>query len=233
MFFKKWGVAVVAVAFLVVAAIAVLVYGNRTEHYHELSLTGERKNIPLLSQKAKASGNYWAEYRMFKLARIHWEQGIERKIWEISRSGSIMAYYQENTKLCHKHGVHASWHNFDSFGNSIWQECYGKDGQLILDSNGVAIYETEYDRHGNMTQQKCYGEDGQLTLDSDGVAVWKFEHDSYGNLLRLECYGVDGQLVLSNSDFAIREWEFDSAGNMIQSRLYDTNGRLLQQFEGW
>ena len=41
MFFKKWGVAVVAVAFLVVAAIAVLVYGNRTEHYHELSLTGE------------------------------------------------------------------------------------------------------------------------------------------------------------------------------------------------
>ena len=50
MFFKKWGVAVVAVAFLVVAAIAVLVYGNRTEHYHELSLTGERKNIPLLSQ---------------------------------------------------------------------------------------------------------------------------------------------------------------------------------------
>ena len=121
---------IVAVVLLVVAGIAVLMYGNRTEYYNDLTWGGGRKNIPVLVQKVKSVGTYEAEYKLFKLSRIHWQHGSEKKNWEIGSEGNLIGYNEENTELCRKEGVHAMKWEYDSAGNITRGTTYGADGRL-------------------------------------------------------------------------------------------------------
>ena len=124
-------------------------------------------------------------------------------------------------------GVHSVKQYYDSSDNLVRQENYGADGQLTLDSDGVAVYEYEYDSAGNMTRVATYGADGRLVADSDGVAVYEFEYDSAGNETRGTTYGADGRLTLNSNGWAIAELEYDSAGNVVEARAYDANGRRV------
>ena len=92
-------------------------------------------------------------------------------------------------------GVHSVKWYYDGEGNLTREECYGADGQLTLDSYGVAIYEMEYDGAGNQTRQECYGVDGRLVADSDGVAIYEYEYDSAGNEVAFRAYDAQGRRV--------------------------------------
>ena len=217
---------IVAVVLLVVAGIVVLMYGNRTEYYNDLTWGGGRKNIPVLVQKVKSVGTYEAEYKLFKLSRIHWQQGSEKLNWEIGSEGNLIGYNEENTELCRKWGVHAIKRKYDSAGNATRIAFYGADGRLKEDINGFAIYEYEYDSAGNMTREAGYGADGRLKENSDGFAIFEWKHDSAGNRTRVATYGADGHLKEDSDGFAIYEYEHDSAGNRTRVATYGADGRL-------
>lgn len=221
---------IVAVVLLVVAGIVVLMYGNRTEYYNELTWGGGRKNIPVLVQKVKSVGTYEAEYKLFKLSRIHWQQGSEKLNWEIGSEGNLIGYNEENTELCRKWGVHAIKRKYDSAGNATRIACYGADGRLKEDSDGFAIYESEYDSAGNRTRVAIYGADGRLKEDSYGFAIFEYEHDSAGNRTREAGYGADGRLKGDDLGVAIYEREYDSAGNVVVTRCYDADYKILYIF---
>ena len=217
---------IVAVVLLVVAGIVVLMYGNRTEYYNELTWGGGRKNIPVLAQKVKSVGTYEAEYKLFKLSRIHWQQGSEKKNWEIGSEGNFIGYNEENTELCRKEGVHAMKWEIDSAGNVTRKAGYGADGRLKEDSAGLAIYESEYDSAGNITRGTTYGADGRLKEGINGFAIYEEEYDSAGNITRKAGYGADGRLKEDSAGLAIYELEYDSAGNVIRVATYGGDGHL-------
>ncbi|MBQ8384185.1 MAG: zinc-ribbon domain-containing protein [Spirochaetaceae bacterium] len=89
-------------------------------------------------------------------------------------------------------GVHSMKWYYDSAGNIPRVEHYGADGRLTLNSNGVAIYESEYDRAGNMTRLENYGVDGRLTLNSYGWAILEIE---YTSVVKTRTYDVQGRRV--------------------------------------
>ena len=92
-------------------------------------------------------------------------------------------------------GVHSVKLYYDSSGNVTRRENYGADGQLTLDSNGVAIAEAEYDDEGNATRRENYGVDGQLVAASYGVAIVEWEYDSAGNVVETRAYDAQGRRV--------------------------------------
>ena len=59
-------------------------------------------------------------------------------------------------------GVHSVKLYYDSSDNVTRRENYGADGQLTLDSNGVAIIEWEYDSAGNVVETRLYDAQGRL-----------------------------------------------------------------------
>ena len=187
---------IVAVVLLVVAGIVVLMYGNRTEYYNELTWEGGRKNIPVLAQKVKSVGTYEAEFKLFKLSRIHWQQGSEKLNWEIGSEGNLIGYNEENTELCRKEGVHAMKWEIDSAGNVTRKAGYGADGRLKEDSAGLAIYEFEYDNAGNVTRGATYGANGRLKGDNEfGYAIFEREYDSAGNVVATRFYDTDYKIL--------------------------------------
>ena len=224
---------IVAVVLLVVAGIVVLMYGNRTEYYNELTWGGVHENIPVLAQKVKSVGTYEAEYKLFKLSRIHWQQGSEKLNWEIGSEGNLIGYNEENTELCRKWGVHAIKRKYDSAGNATRIAFYGADGRLKEDINGFAIYEYEYDSAGNMTREAFYGADGRLKEDSAGLAIYEIEYDSAGNITREAGYGADGRLKEDSAGLAIIEREYDSAGNVTRVATYGADGHLKEDSDGF
>ena len=91
-------------------------------------------------------------------------------------------------------GVHSVKLYYDSSDNVTRRENYGADGQLTLDSNGVAIIEWEYDSAGNKIREECYGVDGQLVA-ANGVAILEWEYDSAGNVVETRLYDAQGRLI--------------------------------------
>ena len=223
---------IVAAVLLVVAGIVVLMYGNRTEYYNELTWGGGRKNIPVLAQKVKSAGTYEAEFKGNKLVRISGEQGNESMTWKINDAGTLEEVYQEGTEYCRERKVHAVKGIFDGAGNLTRQEYYGVDGRLKEGINGFAIYEEEYDSAGNITRKAGYGADGRLKEDSAGLAIYEFEYDSAGNATRGTTYGADGRLKEGINGFAIYEEEYDSAGNITRKAGYGADGRLKEDSAG-
>ena len=185
------------IAIMVLWCIYIFLPDIKAVFYSELTLVGEKKNIPVLAKKTVwGVGDYKAKYNDSGLTSILWSKGgFSKAVYEIGNGGTIVAYYEEYTTNCNEAGVYAIRIEFDSAGNSIRCANYGMFGQFKKDRSGVALYEREYDSAGNMIRQAQYGVDGYLTIDSYGVAIAEFEYDSAGNVIKRRLYDANGKLL--------------------------------------
>ena len=223
------------IAVMVLWCIYIFLPDIKAVFYSELTLVGEKKNIPVLAKKTVwGVGDYKAKYNDSGLTSILWSKGrFSKAVYEIGNGGTIVAYYEEYTTNCNEAGVYAIRIEFDSAGNSIRCANYGMFGQLKKDRYGVAIYEYEYDSAGNMTRSEFYGADGRLKEHIDGLAIVEYEYDSAGNMTRMANYGADGRLKEDTNGVAIYEYEYDSVGNIPRTAVYGTDGRLKEATNGF
>lgn len=121
------------------------------------------------------------------------------------------------------------------------------NGNLIEDTNGIAIYKYTYDHEKFTTLEETLGVDGKLKANPDGIARMVFRYND--NCLRIkknryECTSLeeyyDEQEKLFNAkinnedthSYAKKSREFDDQGNIITEAYYDKKLQLRKNQNG-
>jgi len=105
--------------------------------------------------------------------------------------------------------------------------CNYRDGRVVEDSNGVAVYLWRLDSSGNRMSCMFVDDAGWRIADADSVWALKHQYDTAGKLREERCLGRDGALCARNrSGVSILAYEHDGAGRGIEQRCYDVEGHL-------
>ncbi len=133
-------------------------------------------------------------------------------------------YFDENEHIVvyHSVGYAKVLFGYDENGNLNKIRYFGSDGQLRLNSEGLAGYDYINDKRGNTLEEKPVGLDNELAYNR---LECKYKYDESYNCIEQSLYNRSGA---TTNQFGVHKYEYvyDSHNQLIEERHYDTRGRL-------
>jgi MTH538 TIR-like domain (DUF1863) len=113
---------------------------------------------------------------------------------------------------------------------SAWN-CFGEDGKLALNSQGIARFTYGYDPTGNRIAEDYFGEDGKpILVGSCQCAHSRRTYDRNGNTAEIRFSGIDGEPVNGIERTVFR---YDEQGNETEFSHLGADGKLVLNQDGY
>ena len=128
----------------------------------------------------------------------------------------------------------ADRNQYDRHGLVIRTESLDTNGNLMLDTRGIAVSDAVYDQQGNVIEWRYSDTENRASLTKDGYAKVTMKYDDVGNLIEEGDFDTEGRPAVERSTGSHkRKAMYDARGNCTNTAYFGVNDQPCLTIDGY